>query len=299
VIRRIFVGIIVGLVGFLCVPVGAHAQTPPKNKGLLVTPVRQYVDVTAGVPKDGSVTIGNFTDKPITVVLSVEQFSVSDYAYEYLLKSAKTNMVQLGTTSVVLQKNENKKIPFTVLAPLATVPGGHYYTILASASITQGGVDSKVQAGSPLYITVDGTHIKTNQLAGGSVQKFNVGSSIPFSLDIKNTGNTHYFVYTTGILSGFLAEQSVSSTSHILLPNTTRRLEGSIPAPLLPGVYKVTYGYKLEDKALVALESYVIYTPLWFYVVLIVLGWFGLRFVRNRRKQKVNKTETPAKPGLE
>lgn len=275
-----------------------HAQqTLPTNKGLLVTPVRQYIDVVAGVPQAGSLTVGNFTDKPLTVTLSVEQFSVSDYAYEYLLSSSKTNMILLSTPTVTIQKNENKKIPFTILAPPDTAPGGHYYTILASASITEGGVSSKVQAGSPLYITVAGKHITTNKLVGGSLQKFNIGASIPFALDIRNTGNVHYFVYTSGVLSGFLAEQSVSSSSHIVLPNTTRRLNGSIPAPLLPGVYKVTYGYKLEDKPPVGFEGYIIYTPVWSYILLLVLVWLIVHFVRHKKrrhaKAAANEREAP------
>ncbi|MGB4759149.1 MAG: hypothetical protein WBP26_03760 [Candidatus Saccharimonadales bacterium] len=272
----------------------AHTQLAPK--GLLITPVRQYIDVTAGVAQAGNITVGNFTDKPLTVNLSVEQFSVSDYAYEYLLTSSKTDIVRLGTTSVVIQKDENKKIPFTLLAADDATPGGHYYTILATASITEGGVSSKVQAGSPLYITVAGKHITTNNLVGGSVQKFNVGSSIPFTLDIRNTGNVHYFVYTSGVLSGFLAEQSVSSSSHIVLPNTTRRLGGSIPAPLLPGVYKVTYGYKLEDKPPVSLESYVVYTPIWSYAALVLIIWLMVHLIR-RKKRRRKKTASAHKAG--
>jgi hypothetical protein len=70
------------VLGLLLAPSGTAAAGPQPNieKGLLITPLRQFLSVDAGKTIHSSFSVANLTDNPLTVDLKVEQFSVTDYA---------------------------------------------------------------------------------------------------------------------------------------------------------------------------------------------------------------------------
>ncbi|MEK7153405.1 MAG: hypothetical protein AAB834_05635 [Patescibacteria group bacterium] len=134
-----------------------HAVAVPKNRGLLITPLREYVAIKAGKTSSGAITVANLTEKTITVTLSVEQFSVADYTYAYHFKPAKHDWVRLGQTAVELKSNKSQKIPYDIHVPAKAAPGGQYFTIFATTSFANNqGISSRVQAATVLYVTVNG-----------------------------------------------------------------------------------------------------------------------------------------------
>lgn len=265
-------------------PSTTFAQTPT-NKGLAISPPQQFLEVDAGKTVQGNVTIANFTTAPLTVTLSVEQFSVADYSYNYIFSDVKENWLHFTQTVVQLQPNKSAQVAYSVTPPGKTAPGGKYYTIVASATLKQGSISSQVQVATPLYITVNGPTIQTNKLVSHSISGFVVGNVIPFSLDINNTGNVHYTATTTGSISGLWTDKSTVTATHILLPGTTRRVTDDIPSPLLPGIYKATYGYSTDSSKPIISEGLVVYTPLWFYAV-VILGSWGLSILIRRHTAK-------------
>lgn len=253
-----------GVNGLFPTPVSA---TP--TKGLLIAPLKAYLKLAAGDTTTSTLTIGNLTSAPMTATLSLKQFSVSDYAYDYHFSDPSTQWVTLSASSVQLQPNETKKVSYEVHVPQGSAPGGSYYTFIASAPVQSGGVASTVQAASLLYLTVSGQLIQTSQPLHSRIDRFVYRGDIHYSIDVKNTGNVHYFAYFSGNLRGLLGHTTTFGTSHLLLPGTTRRVNETIPAPLLPGLYKAHYGYKTDAGTVFATGAYVLYVPPWAVIALL------------------------------
>ncbi len=237
----------------------SYAEESPKNKGLFVTPVREYVDVAPGRTKDGKLTIANFTDKPATVTLSVEQFSVADYTYDYRFTPVEEDWVKFQATSLELQPGKSQAIAYAVDAPPNATPGGHYFSLFATVS--KGA--NKVRAATVLYVTVGGLLQRTSEIRHEAVPWISWGGDIPFRLDVKDTGNTHFFAFASGKLDGWTAGTTSAEVTHLLLPGAIRSVGSSMPAPLLPGVYQASYGYKTDTGESVFRTRHIVYLPPW------------------------------------
>ncbi|MEO6513271.1 MAG: hypothetical protein ABIR37_01170 [Candidatus Saccharimonadales bacterium] len=276
------------LVSVLFASVGPAAAASAKNKGLLISPLKSYAAMDAGTQKSSNFTVANLTEKPITVDLSLKQFSVSDYAYNFKFTEPGNKWLAIQTKSVLLQPSENKKIAYIITVPAASAPGGYYYTLFASANLSTDGLASTVRAASLLYLTVNGKLIQTSKPVRSHMSHFAYKSDIPYSIDVKNTGNVHYFAYFSGHLSGFLMHTTPVGTSHLLLPGTTRHVGATIPAPFLPGIYKARYGYKTDSGATFMNSTYLLFVPPWS-VAAVLLLVFALYRVRVHRKKRTIK----------
>jgi hypothetical protein len=271
----------------LIVPI-SQAATSPKSEGLLITPVREYSSVAAGTTQSNILTVANITNKPIVVTLSVEQFSVADYTYDYTFMPAKEDWVKMQVTQFTLQPDKSQVVPYAIMVPANAAPGGHYFTIFATASLHTGAISSDVRVATVLYVTVAGKLIKTSRIKKETIPWISFGSDIPFTLDVQDTGNTHFFIYTSGKLIGWTARPAIEEPAHILLPGTIRTVESRIVTPLLPGVYKAEYGYKTDGGQTVNRSSNVIYLPPWSLAIPLGLGWI-LFILLQRRKQSMRK----------
>ncbi len=275
--------IIIMIVSVGLCPTTANAQSTT-NRGLFISPPRNFLDVDAGKTALGEVMVANYTQSPLTVTLSVEEFSVSDYSYNYTFSDVTDNWLHFSKTVVLLEPGKNERVTYSVTPPARTAPGGKYYTIIAGATVKQKGVSSRIQVAAPLYMTIRGNTTQTNTLRSHTITTFVVGDRIPFSLDIANTGNVHYTATVHASIGGPWTNKSTVSVSHILLPGVVRHVDESVQAPLFPGIYKVTYGYTTDISQPVVVEGIVVYTPLWFYAVVIVAGWGIVMFARWRRR---------------
>lgn len=265
----------------LLLPLRAGAEEP-KNKGLFITPLRAYPVVSPEKTTNDTFTIANITDTPARIDLSIEQFSVADYTYDYQFDHVQDTWLRLGKTQVDLQPNKSETITYTIAPPPGITPGGHYFTIFATAQPNHS--TSKVRAATVLYVTVDGEVRKTSQVNRHDISPVSFGTDLSFNLDVKNTGNTHFFAYVSGELQGLSAKSERRETTNLLLPNKPRVISGTIGAPLLPGVYKAVYGYRTDDGQYIKREAFILYLPPW--SVLIPAGgvWLLLVFRRHRKQ---------------
>ncbi|HET9412136.1 MAG TPA: hypothetical protein VFO38_04795 [Candidatus Saccharimonadales bacterium] len=253
--------IIAGAIVALCIQPAAQAATEDAaSKGLFVSPLRQYISLDAGGSHDGSLTVANNTPNPINVTLSVEQFSVANFTYDFTFLPAKEEWVKVGVTTIQLQPGKNSQVPFTIAPPPGSKPGGHYFSIVASTSFD--GV-SNVRIAALLYVTIKGQISAATQIVKDDLPFLAIGNPIPYQLQIKGTGNSHAFVFMAGQLHGFTAKDPTQEAAHIILPDTTRVLSGTIQAPLLPGVYKATFGYASDSGETKEKTRYIVYLPLW------------------------------------
>jgi len=267
----------------LVLPGGAHAATPPPTHGLLITPLRTYVTVDPGKQQNGSFTVADLTDKPMDVSISYEQFSVADYTYNYEFKPPIESWITFDQPQLTLKSGTSQEIHYTISPPKDAKPGGHYFTLLATTTVANGGAPSRIRTALVLYATVNGDLQLTGQIVAQHIPWLAVGSEVSFSLDVKDTGNTHYFAYTIGQLYGPSAKGEAQETTHLLLPGAIRTIGSAIPAPLLPGIYKITYGYRTDDGQTIQRTGFITYLPLW--SLLIPLGLaFGIWWWRSRKK---------------
>jgi hypothetical protein len=272
-------GLLLIIATLLLVPIRVGADNvTPKNKGLFITPLRTYLDVRPGNIQNNTFTVANITEQPITVDLSVQQFSVADYSYDYRFSQVHEDWVKMAKTQLSLQPNKSESLTYTVAAPTDASPGGHYFTLFATAKFP--GNPNKVQAATVLYVTVAGDLHRTSVINKESIPWISFDNDIDFSMDIKNTGNTHFFTYSSGRMQGLSAKSHQPEVTNLLLPGTSRVIGSTIPAPLLPGVYKAVYGYKTDDNQAVWHSIYIIYLPPW--SLLVPLGIIWLLFAIRR-----------------
>lgn len=264
-------------------PSAVHAQTPNKNKGLTIAPIRQYVAANAGQPKNGSFTVANFSEHPSQIQLSVSGFSVSDYAYDYKFSAPENDWLKLSQTIVELRPNETKSIPFSIIVPSGSSPGGQYYTVFATSAIGPEGSQQKVRVAMLVYLTVNGKLVQTTNLQDSRIKTVVLGSQIPLQLDIKNTGNVHFFTHTSASLHGLFARPNSITSTYLLLPNKIRRIETDLSSPFLPGFYRINYGYRTDAGFAVQRSKVILYIPPWSIVVLLFIAW---AIFRTRKKLK-------------
>jgi hypothetical protein len=271
----------------------ARASAAGAGEGLLITPIRQFLSVDAGKSIHSTFTVGNLTGSTLNVHLAVKQFSVTNYAYSYTFSQPGNDWLHLSTDTVAIAPGQNVDIPYSLDVPSRSPPGGRYYTLLASATASTKGVASTIQAADLLYLTVNGKLTTVSHLVGSSIHWVSFGHDVDFGLKPINTGNVYSFVYVSGQLHGLFVKPAQTSTAHLLMPGKVRNLSGSIPAPVLPGVYKATYGYKTDAGWVVQQEHWVVFIPPWFIAFVLAALLFGGKFLpRLLRRRHVPEDKT-------
>ena len=281
--RSFTLAVLAILVSAFCLNGPVFAQTTPIERGLVITPPRQYIEVEPGKTTKSSLTVVNSTEAPVDITLSYEQFSVADYTYDYQFMAPKEAWISLETTSVQLKRTESRTISYDIAAPHDAQPGGHYFTLLASMSRGDGKV---VRAATVVYVTVKGDLKKDYSIVNHFAPWLSTGSDVPYSFDVLNTGNTHFLVYVSGELKGVSAKEKTTEAAHILLPGKIRKVEGRIPSPLLPGFYQATYGFKDEDGHETTRSQLILHAPLWSWALVVGVIWLGVTAVRYYRVRK-------------
>ena len=270
-------GILLGMA-----PMASAAETID-NKGLQISPLRYYVTLNAGEQKTGNLVVANQTDKPMTITLSLQQFSVADYSYDYRFKAPTNDWLKLEATQITLQPHKSRTVMYQIFVPSPSPSGGYYYTLLASTEMQTGGLTSTVQAASLIYVTVNGELVRASEFKSSSLQHVSFGGPIRYTMAVKNTGNVHYFAYFSGKLQGRSA-RDIPGTSHLLLPGAIRQVSGSMPAPLLPGIYRATYSYTTDTGTILTRTGRVVFIPPWSIALPLALILLGSFFYRRRKK---------------
>lgn len=272
----------------------AAADTSPQ-RGLLISPPRYSVEVAAGKSDTQEITVGNDTDQTLDITLNIQEFSVANLSYEYQIRDVDQPWVYIQQPTLQLEAGARKTLPFTVQPPLNASPGGKYYLIVASARTKKGALTSTLQVAAPIYITVNGKLDYSSRLENNHTisQLIILGDRIPFQLDVTNTGNTHYIIDVVGKLEGVFGTGSTSSTQHIILPDTTRKFQSSLPTPFFPGVYRATYGYSSDNTGATLVRTWVVYLPPWAIIGSILVIWGTLMSIRALRKRKPTTDSQP------
>lgn len=266
---------------------GGAAQAKD-DSGLSISPLRSELKAEPGKTAKGKVAVGNPSKEPITVSLAVKTFSVANLTYDYTFGSGDASgWVSLDNATVTIKPGETAKINYTVTVPAKATPGGYYFAVFASTTVSGAGEPGTVQAASLVYMTVAGELVRTSVMQNASLPVFVTGGEIPYSFDVKDTGNVHFTAYFYGQTEALLlGKQTEAGASHLLMPDAVRTVHSTIPSPLLPGIYKVEYGYKVDFANIVTSQTgYIVYFPPWAFIALLFVVLFG-RWLWQRQKTK-------------
>lgn len=253
------------------------------NKDLSIAPLRTEKTIDAGKSTSGTFKVTNDTEAPMTIKLSVKQFSVQDYTYNYLFREPDVGWVSLTDSQIQLQPGSSKQIGYTVTVPIGAAPGGHYFSMIAGTTVSGGrSFPITMQVGTLLYLTVNGTTTKRAELGESQIPSVVFGRTVPYQFDVRSTGNTHF-------TADFFVQMGdrQSGQEGMVLPDTTRRIKGSVDAPVLPGLYTVTYGYETDSSSEpVTRTTRVLYVPVWFILATVVVVFVAvITPIRHRRKR--------------
>jgi hypothetical protein len=274
---------VVTLVLFLT-PNAAAASTQP---GLSVSPVANQLTVSTGTPNSSQITIGNTTDKEMNVQLSVKQFNVAPLSYNFQFRTPVNNWIQLDQTSIMVKPGESKQILYDVLVPKGASPGGSYYAIIASTQIPGSAVSSTIQASSLLYITINGNLVRTSVLRNSSIPHFVTADHVDYKFDVENTGNVYFTAIFFGQLQSIFGGFPENNSTHLLMPGAPRTITGSVASPTWPGIYQITYGYKVDFANIIISQStYIVYMPPWSFVALVLIILLAIYSWQQRSKHK-------------
>lgn len=264
----------------------ANAPLIPQPKGLLISPTVKYINVDTSVAQTSKIYVANNTSKNLIVYLNVKQFSVNNYSYTFQFKNVTNNWVTLQYNRLNLDPNQGKYINYSVNVPNKTAPGGYYYTFFTSANYGNS-LTSTVQSVSLLYMTVNGKLIQNFRVINSSVQHIMFSSSLSYKLNILNTGNVYYFIYNSGALHGLSAAPPSASVAHLIIPNKIRTITGQINHPVLPGIYKASYGFNTESGGHFQTAGFIVYLPPWsISLVIVVILAVNLYYSKKRQRTK-------------
>jgi len=275
--------------------VSAVDLSPALSKGLTLSPLRSELNIEPGTSLDGTLTVTNSTVEPMTVALSAEEFKVtnSQYDYEFIAESDISRWVSFKPSEIILKSGESKKVQYSVGVPLTAELGGYYISMFASTAVGSPGDsdNSQQRVGSLLYITVASDVLGSVTRAGHVLSlsspwlMINKGT---WGMTIQNGGTTHFRSdYSVKIENIFGRKVSEGQSSALILPNTIRALSGDLPAPSMPGIYKVIYTIGLGDTPNVVKTNYMLYLPIWAIAIIatiIIAGgyWFYLKVNKKR-----------------
>ena len=139
-----------------------------------------------------------------------------------------------------------------------------------------------------MYLTVTGKVTRSGSLFAINSPMWYVNENSVWSADIRNTGTTHfrsrYYVSLQNIFGNDVAPQLKGDA--LILPSTLRTVDGNIPKPPMPGIYRVVYDVGLGDSTAVREVRLIIYLPFWVMFLISIIIFLITIFVIRKRTLK-------------
>ena len=267
-------------------------------KGLALAPIRTEAVIAPGWAASYKLNLTNYSDRPMAVALSAEEFSVVDQSYDYSfdMQSNMSKWVTFDKTVVQLDPGKSSIVPYVVKVPQDAEPGGRYISLFASTDVqnVSGEFSTEQRIASLIYLTIKGNVTRTGELK--SLQSpFVFDGYQPWKITIANRGTAHFRSrYSVSVRSIFDGQEVASKTDDsLILPSTTRAIDAPMPVLKYLGVYRAVYTVGLGDSPAVTREKYIIFLPKQLYVPLLSLivifvgglvygGWKILRRIKRK-----------------
>lgn len=292
-------GLVAGLAALLLVPVNVVSATDNATTGqvesILISPASKKYELKAGEAQEDKLRVVNDGQLAYDFTVYTRPYSVNDESYvpDFTAEAQNADAykwVRFQTTSFRLEPGAFIEVPYTIRVPAGATPGGHYGVIFAE---TQPGADlggqsvvRKKRVGSIIYATVDGYVSLSGKSLGVNVPFFQTKTPLYISERIRNGGNTDFTVKTNVVISdifGGVKYRGVRDAT--VLPSTTRNIVSNWQDPSWIGFYRVTYSSEFLDTKQSSVH-YVLFVPVWVYLVLaiLILGRVGYALIQRKKK---------------
>ena len=273
---------------------------------LKVAPLFFDLQINPGEEKTGQIYVENNSANDTDVSVSFSDFFIDD-AGNYIFSDGKDvsnpelkpydmqGWFSTDSPEFHLAKGESRLVKYTIDVPKDTDLGGHYGAIFFKTDC-QAVTDKNVvysdksslcvsgRVGTLFLATIGGNASRKAQIEQVNVPRFTLSDKANLSVDIRNTGNTHFMP------SGSIDVKSLTGNEvlHLdvkdktLLPNENYAISGEILRSDGIGVYRIIGSIKDGDGNVVNFQRWIIMFP-WKEIIAIILliglvYWFRRRF---------------------
>jgi len=264
--------------------------------GLSIQPIKQEIQLPPGQSVPRSLSVFNTSNHPEQVKVFAKTFGVTDenYDYDFGVPPDISTWVQFDKPQVTIGPGAQHTFNYALAIPNDAEPGGHYLAIFATvtnASQTDSKSTITEQAGSLIYLTVNGQVSMLGKLLNYGLPKISFNNSLPWDARIQNTGNNHFnSTIQTDISHWFGRKINSSSETHLILPGTIRALSGQYKAGHWPDLYKIKVKVSLGQNPAAQRTIWMLYLPPFYsFMIIVILAVIGLEvsiIIKKRRRKK-------------
>jgi len=291
--RSLLAGLLLAVLFVLLQPGSTRAATVGGSYTITMTPSSTELHAPPDGTTSSSFGVVNEGKTGYNMTLSVAPYRVvgDDYNPQFTLLPGKTDASKWihfnAPSTQYLAAGQTQNISYTLDIPPGTAPGGYYAVIFAENEPPPSrGVISHNRVGDILYITVDGPVLKQGSLLATQLPHLFLGSSLPLSLIIRDTGGLH-FLTTVNLdatsATGRTAFQA--SLQRYVLPQTQRLVTTTwVHVPLF-GLYKINRSAVVAGQVQTLPAQWVVFIRPWLLIpgVLVVLGVVTIGIKRLKR----------------
>jgi hypothetical protein len=213
---------------------------------------------------------------------------------------ARASWIALEESTVVVPAEGTAELRGKLVNTAELAPGGHYGSILLTASHPDGlemgpanvAIDQRISA--LVFLKKKGGERYSMELTGSESERNIFGMLRAAKLSFKNTGNVHIVprgqIDVIDPMGRLIAKGIINEDSSIVLPQTTRDIAvriRSIATAWVPGTYVSRMGYRYDGRE--AFESFeerrVVVPPAFLAALLVFFALIGAGYLLKRRKK--------------
>jgi len=284
------------LTGMVVLIITAMAGGLARAGSISISPLRSEIELKPGETTSGTLRVQNTSRTASKFELSAETFNVvnENYDYEFATAQDLPKWITFKESSASIEPGKTHSFNYSVGAPAGAEGGAKYIVIFAStANEKQTSTISSVErAGMLLYINVPGKgNNHRGELLVLKLPKITFHKNASWSMRIKGTGNAH-FRSKVNVKVRNIFGKTISSTSdnHLIMPMSTRALNGNITFGRWPGLYRVNFNVGMGDNPAVYKTKWIVYLPplQTALISIMIIALVIILFRRKRKKLKEN-----------
>ncbi len=276
----------------------AHAQANNERESITLSPTSRKYTIDAGKTIEDELTVVNDGSTDYDFLVYARPYSIDNNQYDspdFTTATKNSDLygwVQFPETKYHIKAGATEYIKFSVHVPEGVAPGGHYGVIFAEVQppadqkVSGNSVIRKKRVGTIIYATVNGKVTLDGDATGSSIPFWQLQPPLTTTVDVKNTGNTHFtdaVTLTVRDTLGNVKHRSVAS--YEVLPGTTRTIDRQWQSAPWFGLYKVEIEQKFLDKTIRS-DGYVLMMPRYLPIALVIIVFIGGVYAVTRRRKK-------------
>lgn len=265
---------------------------PPKINAqtvLAIEPTRLELALKPGETANNNLRVSNRGDKPITVELSTEAFSVTNERYDFTFSEAEelSKWLRLKEPFIDIAPGKTEIIDYQLAVPNNAEPGGRYLAIFAKVISNTDQSNIYPRAGQLLYLTVAGNFKKDGLLVDIAVPRLVFNRNVDWSYRVQNTGTVHFYSPVEVLVFDIFGRQVQSAKNeNLIMPNSVRLINTTTQIPIWPGFYFLKTTFSVADRSVPAVARPILFLPVPFIMALPVIFYWLYRLIQRLKKAK-------------